>query len=463
MKTIFFSRSLASASVATMLLLMVGLCAAAPQAKGGPVKPLQFPQIHPLPFSLNPNSSVTDLTSFADAQRLLRDDDKLYLAYFYDSLDINSVRLGTSVEEAAGLLKGFVDVVGIDAREPGMQWLLNAWGVQVIPSIRAVPPRRNGRASLGDGHPINGVGGIKQPVEFNGRDFTPESIKKFALSQLAVQPYIEKIDDKSLDQLLNALKQTHMTIVLLVTDKDATSQLYRSLATQYFQRAAFLEAFKGKSAKLVQHFGVKTFPHLVVFPNNGDGTAKEAQVYKGKLGIQELSDFVAKFTVTREAKEQQMRAAEQKAITLEMERAAQPVMQVRSIEHWMNLVLGAKSTVAVLFADPTNDEAKRHLGVLATVKKALTNPNGKSKAAVGSYYWIDGGSQPELAAFFSKGRYAESGSALVFISPKKSASTLFVGAFDVDGVSGFIKNSLGKGGSQYSNAELPNFVDETLQ
>eukprot|EP00744_Colponema_vietnamica_P010546 GILI01014897.1.p1 GENE.GILI01014897.1~~GILI01014897.1.p1 ORF type:complete len:733 (+),score=188.42 GILI01014897.1:71-2269(+) len=75
-------------------------------------------------------------------QHVLEATDETFLLFVYDSLDANSYRNAAMVDEAAGLLKGYVTTVGIDIRRDDLQWLLNTWNIQLAPSLRLLRPTR---------------------------------------------------------------------------------------------------------------------------------------------------------------------------------------------------------------------------------------------------------------------------------------------------------------------------------
>ena len=81
-----------------------------------------MPPIFPVPvvpFHRNTNgTNVTDIGTFHDMMEFARSDDGVYLIYFYDAMNVNSLRCAANVEAAAALLKGFVKVAAVDVRNP---------------------------------------------------------------------------------------------------------------------------------------------------------------------------------------------------------------------------------------------------------------------------------------------------------------------------------------------------------
>lgn len=266
--------------------------------------------------------NMTEMTTFAQISRILRSDTDPHLLYLYDPLDLNSVRFMPHVDEAAFLLEGFVAVHAVNVRAPQLQWLMNAWNVQVLPSLRLLPasPPTSSRK------PYASPAATKTPQEYGSMDYHPESIRKFALQAIpSASGLIDRFDVESRAAALQQLAVTGTTVpvVMLFTDKTTTSQLYRRLAQKYAQRLAFVEIVAAKCPKTQQAFYVQTLPSLLVIPSAANGgagsTMTKRVVYDGKFAVTDLAAFLDKFAATSvEQREENARQEQQAAIDKEL-------------------------------------------------------------------------------------------------------------------------------------------------
>jgi len=115
----------------------------------------------------------------------------------------------------------------------------------------------------------------KNPERYNGKTASKD-IANFALSKLP--NFVSSVDDEFLES--NPLKPK----VLLFSQKDSSSPLYKTLAKVFREKMMFGLIISSNS-KLIERFGVKQFPKLMVVLNNQPIT------YSGKFTLQELQKF----------------------------------------------------------------------------------------------------------------------------------------------------------------------------
>ena len=239
---------------------------------------------------------VHDLKTRGDLSAILKESGGPQLVYIYDSLDVNCHKKAPVISATGEALDGFVPVVAMDTRQAAFQWVLNAWGVQVIPSVGilhggASPPTSANAAAaskLVASHLNRYVGGGAKPVELfpHTKPITVESLKKSALAALP---------DKGIERVSTVVGFNKVTksvwgtpsvvgipselgVVVLFTDKPKTSALYKSLAVKYSGMLRFVEVLvKGASSPVAKHdvfAGADTtpFPALFVVTSNEDGS-----------------------------------------------------------------------------------------------------------------------------------------------------------------------------------------------
>ena len=402
------------------------------------------PSVVTLPFEDPLATNVTEISTLDDAIRMLRNDTEVFVVYIYDSLDVNSWRAANTIAEAAGLLKGFVEVVAIDTRNHAVAFLLSSWNVQIVPTLVLLPSQMSHRAALGSG--LKGVGGVKKPVEYSEPDMHPETIKGWALKGLPSN-LVERMDDGKLQGLIKAAETAQSSIVVLLTDKDQTPPLLRRLSLKFYQRIGFAEVNSKKCPKIVKHFGVTAFPTLLVFPGAPYGQVGKAIPYSGPLKVQDISTFLDPFGPTLAHKESHRRHAEESALRRERRRLAEDVLEITNRDDWAADVLARQSLVGILFVDTavqTEDSAADladRLNTLAEVKRR----SGRS-SVVSQYVWVRSSHADRHRILDLLGGASEDRSpVLVYLHPSKGAFTRFVGAFSVDGVMQFVAGKLRSG------------------
>jgi hypothetical protein len=404
-----------------------------------------LPEVVTVPFSDKAISNVTELTTLDDALRMLRSESDMFVAFVYDSLDVNSWRTAPTIAEAAGLLLGFVEVVAVDSRNANLSFLLSAWNAQVVPTLFLVPSHGTHRASLGAG--LKGVGGVKRPVEFAEQDLHPTTIRNWALKGLPAN-LVEKLDDDKLQGLLLGIEQAQSSIVILFTDKESTPPLLRRLSLKFFQRIGFAEVNGKRSPKITKHFKISSFPTLLVFPGPGFSASPRVPItYTGALNVGEISVFLASYAPSPQQREEVRRAAEEAALRRERRRLSEDVLEIASEHDWLEDVLSRQAVVGLLFttAARTEDTQSDLTDKLASLTEAKRR-SGRS-SVVSQYFRVDASESESRRKLLDQlGGPQEDGSAvLVFLHPSKGLFTRFAGAFSPDGIIQFISTKIRTG------------------
>jgi hypothetical protein len=387
---------------------------------------------------------VEELSSLGRLTTILRDDDDLYLMLFHDSLDLNSIRLLRTFDDACAEIEGFVSCVRLDVRRRGFSWLLSSWNVQIIPSIKFLPHTKTFRG--GGPH----VGGLKTPIDYDLPLYNAESIRKFAMNGVpSSSGLVEKMTDAKLSTLQAAIKEPSKTITILFTDKQQTPVLFRRLALQFFQRINFLEVHGPRCPKTCKAMNVSAFPKLLVVPNASMGSTPIA--YEGALEVRALSAFLDRFCESREDRRRAVALHETKVIQAAEKRRQEDVFHVATSEEWSE-ALQQRSIIAVLFSDPSSpDVHAENLKVLSAAKKSV------GRSVVSTWLWIDLKKNEAIVTALSSSSISTN---LVFIHPQKGMFTRFVGSFSVSGITSFIGKALRSGdGAIKLPVALPDFVE----
>lgn len=383
------------------------------------------------------------------------------IVFAYDSLDINSIRMFETVNQVADLVEGFVLVSAIDSRNPKTQYLLDSWNVQATPTIKLLPVIGQ-RRSQHDKSPLAKIGsGIRTPVDYQEKNLSPEAIKKWSLSYLP-STMVERItNDKPKTQLLeltNAALQEDskvLPVALLFTDKDATSQLYRSLSIQFADRVQFLEVHKNAQG-IVSHFRIEKFPTLLLVQSkkNPEKRIHGPVMYEGKLNVTDMKVFFSTF-VASESKLQTLRnKQETKLIQNARSIAENPLLPVTTVEDWHKEVLERSKPTAVLFCDPESPSVR-------TLNEMLRSEKGQKAAKGIKFVRIGRSENHQLLKFFAGDAIDDTEDFLVFLNPKKEVFTRYVGALNAESIIHFIQGKIatGSGAKPFSISEVPTFEE----
>lgn len=280
-------------------------------------------------------------------------------------------------------------------------------------------------------------------------------MRKHALKFLTDEAVIKIDKDSKLDALQQIVRGASEiglapATVILFTEKDATSQLYKALSAHYFQRLHFVEVAKSKAPKVIQSFGVTKFPTLIVVPQTD--SSMQPIPYTGKLDILEIRSFLEPFAAPREQAEAKQSEREQFLIDREIRKASTPTLEIRSPQDWMMEVVQRPTVTGIAFLDPTDPEFSARMKVL----DAHAARQKQARTLVTQMTWIDKRAQKRLYEYFA-GRGADEGDFMFFISWRKKIISKLVGSFSADGIHKFITEGLssGTGARNFTPNEVP--------
>lgn len=401
------------------------------------------------PFSSRNASVIVDITSFEDLVTLQRSVQLPAILFIYDSVDVNSIRVVPEVEQGGRLLTGFAKVFAVDIRISEVAFALDSWDTQIVPSLFGLGTKFGSRKSF-ENSQLAGLGGVRSgSLLSQQKQITAENIKKFGIDMLTDE-FIHKIDmSPKLEPLLATAESTkRQPFVILLTDKSASTALYKALSTKYRERAQFFEVNAKKASKAASLFGVDQSPALLVYDVRGN-----KHVYEGKLHPDEISSFFHRFMSDDAAAAAERQVSDINAIRRESLRILHPLYPIQRQDDWEHLVLNQPSVTGI-FVGPASEQNR-----LNALVAAFLNANPKSTVTQ-FVFLVKGSSAVDNYLEVASGGGGEEGDVrLYFFSTKKSTITRFLGTLDVKALDGFVQGSLarGVGARKIELGDLPRF------
>eukprot|EP01065_Artemidia_motanka_P012954 TRINITY_DN17134_c0_g1_i1.p1 TRINITY_DN17134_c0_g1~~TRINITY_DN17134_c0_g1_i1.p1 ORF type:complete len:406 (+),score=137.60 TRINITY_DN17134_c0_g1_i1:76-1293(+) len=372
---------------------------------------------------------------------VLRADGEAVVVVLYDPASLTEERRAP-LEAAAAELSGLARVVSVDVSRPGLRWIADAYHVRFLPEIMLFTPDAKPAPQGKEGvDTVTRPGGIRTPRFFEGSVRTAQAIKSWAVGKLpdADVPKVTAASAAAVEKAVAAAGGKSMLV--LFTDKDKTSPLFKALALALRGRIE-MAVIKVKDLKPLSDV-VTSVPLLRVY--TGDGGKLD---YGGKMDVGSILSFVEPHTrVSRAERREAAARADDAEFSILQRRALSPVLKLESKEEWAKEVLDRPHLTLVAFLDSSSSSHDSYMKALGTVAKA-------DRGLVRSVVWAEAANQGGLMGYFG----VEAGGA-VFVSPKFQRWTLFRGAMSESGLTTFIKTTLarGAGGRALDTAALPEF------
>jgi protein disulfide-isomerase A6 len=214
------------------------------------------------------NSNVIALNK-KNFNGLVMESDFPWVVEFYAPWCGHCKNLAPEYEIAATNLKGLVKVGGVNCDDESAKELCGVYEIKGFPTIKVFPAERTTKRPA------------KTPSEYQGGR-TAAAIVQFATGKIG--NFVKTVTTSNADEFL----KNPLNKVILFSDKPQTTSLYKAVATEYKGRLAVGEVKKSESS-LVEKFGIKSFPTLIVLKG------EEQITYDGKLKIDAINEFLSKF------------------------------------------------------------------------------------------------------------------------------------------------------------------------
>jgi protein disulfide-isomerase A6 len=357
----------------------------------------------------------------------------VWLVEFYAPWCGHCKNLAPEYEKAATNLKGIVRVGAVNCDEE--QEICGTYEVKGFPTIKLFPSKLT--ETKGGFH--------KKPEDYNGAR-SAGGMVSFALSKLP--SFVTAVTSSSEEKFLG----NELNKVLLFTNKDKTSDLYKALSIDYHHRLVLGEA-KHTDKKLVAKYEVENFPTLLVIKSEG-----EVIKYDGKLGHELLTKFLephalpAKQPVEEEPKSKSKSKPAAEPVP-EPEPETGEIFDIRDQASFDTRCVNKGGLCAIALLDPENTDEPDHVKYVATLQKLGEKWKGKFRIM-----YMDGPAQKDFTKQLDTPQQYPN---LVVLNPRKLRYTPFMGAFEEEAISDFLDSVL-LGKKNYS-CKLPAIVDQSAE
>eukprot|EP00759_Apiculatamorpha_spiralis_P051262 PhF_6_TR5162/c0_g1_i1/m.7392 len=388
-----------------------------------------------LPFSSNTSSKVWDVQSYQDFLRLSKADNEMFVVLFYDSRDLNSFKAANVWEQVAERLEGFATTAGVDVSNLQSQFLVNSWNIQAVPMVRIVPPEFMSR-----GHSdvrLSPYSGIKKIGDYQNH-FKAEEIRKAVLRALTSNYITKPKDTKEFESFQPS--NPALSKVVLLTNKDQTTDLYKALSIRFRQRLDFFEANVNKpfGKDLKKTHSIQNVPALLILPS---GT-----LFKGtSFSINELSAFLEPHALPVADAEAFRLTEFNKVLSSMKDRAEKGVVQITTNDAFQKEIFQRPEISLIAFLDSSAPDHTQRTDTLKQFSLGIST-------AVKNVVWVNTVESANVMKYFG----VES-NGIVFVIPKKSRYLVFTGKFTEDSIRQFIEKNLmkGTGSKEYKIEKIP--------
>jgi len=351
-----------------------------------------------------PKSAVINLSKENFESEVLYSD-HVWVVEFYAPWCGHCKQLAPEYEKLAENLKGIVKIGAINADEAENRDLAGMYGIKGFPTIKIFADK-------------------KKPIDYQGQRVA-SNIAQEALNYLP--SFVATLTSKSFDTFLE--KASGLAKVILFTDKSATTNLYKAISVEFKGRLAVAQV--GKSEKgLVEQFKVTTYPTLLVVK---DDLANPIH-YNGKLNAADLINFLNPFAKPKPPPKRQQppKDKSQPPPAAPKEPEIPPELHhVSTQEQFEKVCYNQTGNCVVTFFLPEEEEHEKYLSIYNEVFD-----NFKKQF---HFVWLDGIKQDRLLNYFN----LRSGfPATVVINSKKNRFINYIGAFDKEALTTFLKGIL---------------------
>jgi protein disulfide-isomerase A6 len=315
--------------------------------------------------------------------------------------------LAPEYKKLAGATKGMVNVVAVDCDDSANKPLCGRQGVKGFPTIKLFTP------------------GQKSPEDYTGAR-SAKPMLDAVLAKLHGRN-IKKLTASNADAFLS---DGSLPKVILFTSKDKPGHAYLALSMEYQHSLDFAHARDHETA-LVERFGVKEFPALVVVKNDDENTVVR---YDGGFGYLAIDSFLATFAPKAKGsakKGTSKQGSEEKADSTPTP-LAQKLYALESEEDFKKYCSEQRRICAIGFVPSKEIDEEEHNKAVQTLE-ALASAREPGDAFL--VMWADG---VKAAEFSRRLDLAVDLPTFAVLSAKKKGYAAFRGAFTPSALGDFL-------------------------
>ncbi|CAG8741281.1 20424_t:CDS:2, partial [Gigaspora rosea] len=348
--------------------------------------------------------------------------------------------LAPEYKKAAENLKGLVKVAAIDCDDEANRRLCGAYDVKGFPTIKLFPSK-----------PIEDEKNVgkftKIPKDYYGAR-TAKAIVDFALPE--IQSYVHVISNSysiskalTVDEFFSKENDT-ISKVVLFTNKDQTTPLYKALSCEFHNRLIFGEV-REKETAIVEKFGIDKFPKLLVIPKGSN----DAIEFKDKFGYDSIFQFLDKYALSKtKLKGKEEKEPEPEPFDPEIyEITTQSQLESQCLSKPIGLCV-----FSFIILEPEYPESvaehSNNLEIVRKVKKKFHDQSSVDKKLSLRFFWFNALSK-EAKKLIKDFKLSDMFPNLMVLNPNRKVYRPLMGPFDEEGIEKFL-NDIAKGrGSSY--------------
>jgi len=347
------------------------------------------------------------------------------LAEFYAPWCGHCKNLIPAYKKAAEKLNGLVKVVAFDC--DAHKELCGQFGIQGFPTIKVFPSDKS-----------------RSPIDYNGqRDAA--SMVEFAVAQIPAS-YISQIDGQKTTVESFSTDKPALPKVLLFSKKAVTPPLFKALSIEYEGRLVFGQVKPGVEDRVKSEIGVTALPGVVAV--GVDGVKK---VYEGKMKNANLREFFDIYAGEKKQSETKSQKSETKSQT---KKEKEPIVkefdptvpQLTTPQDFETYCVKTEKICIITIIAPNDDEPlESSLEILRQSKKSHDDSFAFSYTDTTQIAPAKSSNLPALlhATFGLSDMYPS----VFAVNFQRGWYAMFRGAFDADGIEGWVNNlQRGKGG-----------------
>ncbi|CAI2172969.1 18254_t:CDS:2 [Funneliformis geosporum] len=341
--------------------------------------------------------------------------------------------LAPEYKKVAENLKGLVKVAAVDCDDQSNRNVCGAYDVKGFPTIKLFPSQ-----AVPD----------KKNSNYNGPR-TANEIVKFALSEIPsfVLPISNNNPTKksfTIEEFLAKDNET-MSKVILFTNKEKTTHLYKALSVEFHNRL-FLGEVRQKESSVIEKFDIKKFPTLLAIDKN----TNEITEFKGKFNYENLSKYLNKYALPKKNPNEK-KPEKKKGPKIELEPYNPEILDANSQAILDNECLSKTGLCIFTFLpletefEESIKEHESNIKILKNVKESLHRELGNSIYL--RFLWfnsLESGSKKLIKDF----KLADVFPVLMILNPNRKVYRPYLGPFDEENIEKFLKEVIkGKGKS----------------
>jgi len=355
------------------------------------------------------NSNVINLTRKNFAQ--IFHSPHVWMVEFYAPWCGHCKNLAPAWEAAATNLKGIVKVAAINCDEE--KELAGMFQIQGFPTIKLFPSETSE-------NPYQKGAPWKQPIDYQGAR-SAAAIANFATQHLPNR--VRQVTPLSHEKFLAT--EPSIPKALLFTDKAKTTSLYKALALEFTDRMILGEVqSKNTNGELEQKYSVTKFPSLFIISPDG-----QLLTHEGSINRDSLLSFLEQHALSRATGKNGENSRPPPSSPPDPEVIEAPELTTQDVFDQKCKSVGLCGIAVFNTEEGATEKYKDTL--LAIAEK-------HSKQF--KFSWVDGPKHPQFVSDLNiaMDMYPQ----FIVYSPKKKAVAHYVGAFELEKVSGWLSQVL---------------------